>query len=93
MKKENSLNSFLDNIDKYEVTAKSEVKNLYNLALGFLFEGLKSRGNITSLSKEDAQQLIYWFETYPLPLFEEEENYEKCQKIQNAVNLLKESLK
>jgi len=91
MKKEHNLNSFLKNIDKYEITAKSEVKNIYNVALTFIFEGLKSRISVAALSKEDAKQLIDWCTNYPLPLFVEDEDYEKCQKIQNAISLLKES--
>lgn len=85
-----NLENLINDLTKYEAKAKDELRVIYDMSLAVFFSVIDNKKTqLSDMSKEQAKQLVEWLERYPMPLYEEMEHYEKCKKLKNLIEKIK----
>jgi hypothetical protein len=81
-----------EGLDKELLTLENDMKFLYDLAYSsffHIFNSLDGDKHVASLTDSQAKQIINWFEKEYIPFYEALEEYEKCAKLKDAINVIK----
>lgn len=79
-------------LEKLKKEAGKEFKLVYDIFCLYIinsFEGKDKVKYLKSLDKTQRKQMVDWLTKYVIPSYEEEEEFEKCAKLRDIVELLK----
>lgn len=83
------------NIISAEHEYKEDVKIIYDLFSSYFIYAISKDANrdkvLEGISEKNAKEMIKWFEEFPIPFYEQQEEFEKCAKLKNIIDIIKKA--
>lgn len=81
-------------LDKFQKDLGIEYRLVFDVFTSYIcniLEGPNKNKHLSNLSKEQINQIIDWIDNHVIPFYEDIEEFERCIKLKNISNLLKQN--